>query len=176
MEMEQEAHDAHQDQPALEPSHELRRIDESAVWVWRLSAFLWLPAYLAPMYVVVFRWSSWASPWLMLAASAVLVTAFVYVVAWWVPKLRWKYWRYQLGEHHVLLRYGFLIIREVVIPFARVQLVDTSHGPIMRSYGLMNVSISTAGGDHSIPALPEDEAARLRNYIADQARLHDVDV
>lgn len=174
--MESEATTHDQDALALEPSSELRRIDESAVWVWRLAAFLWLPAYLAPMYVVVFRWGRWESPWLMLAAAFVLVVIITTVLAWWIPRLRWKYWRYQISDHHILLRHGFLIIREVVVPFARVQLVDTSQGPIMRSHGLMNVSISTAGGDNSIPALPEVEAARLRNYIADQARLHDVDV
>jgi len=155
---------------------ELRPIDKNAIQVWRMNGFFWLPVYLTPIYIVAFNWWKMESPILMLLLAMVLVVIALYVFAWWLPALRWKYWRYMLNQNYILLKYGIFFKREIVIPFSRVQLVDTSHGPIMRSYGLMNLSISTAGGDNAIPALPDAEAELLRNHIADQARLHEVDV
>ncbi len=162
-------------QPEL-ATGELRPIDINAIQVWRMNGFFWLPVYLTPVYIVAFNWWNFENPlWMMALAFAVVAVA-LFLFAWWLPALRWKYWMYMLDQNYILMKYGIFFKREVVIPFSRVQLVDTSHGPIMRSYGLMNLSISTAGGDHSIPALPEGEAELLRNHIAEQAHLHDVDV
>jgi uncharacterized protein len=155
---------------------ELRPIDENAIQVWRMNGFFWLPIYLVPVYIVAFNWWDMENPITMLLLAFLVVFIALYVFAWWLPVLRWKYWRYMLDQNYILLKYGIFFKREIVIPFSRVQLVDTSHGPIMRSYGLMNLSISTAGGDNAIPALPDAEAELLRNHIADQARLHEVDV
>ena len=155
---------------------ELRPIDENAIQVWRMNGFFWLPVYLTPVYVAAFNWWKMENPLTMLLLALLLVAFALYIFAWWLPALRWKHWKYLLDHNFILLKYGIFFKREVVIPFSRVQLVDTSHGPIMRSYNLMNVSISTAGGDHSIPALHEIEAELLRNHIAEQAHLHDVDV
>ncbi len=155
---------------------ELRPIDENAIQVWRMNGFFWLPVYLTPTYIVAFNWWKMESPFLMLTLAILLVVVALYVFAWWLPALRWKYWSYMLDQNYILLKFGIFFKREIVIPFSRVQLVDTSHGPIMRSYGLMDLSISTAGGDNSIPALPDAEAELLRNHIANQARLHEVDV
>jgi uncharacterized protein len=162
-------------EPAL-ITGELRPIDVNAIQVWRMNGFFWLPIYLVPVYIVAFNWWKVESPFLVLLLAFVLVFAALFVFAWWLPTLRWKHWSYMLDQNFILLKYGIFFKREVVIPFSRVQLVDTSHGPIMRSYGLMDVSISTAGGDNSIPALPNAEAELLRNHIADQAHLHEVDV
>lgn len=155
---------------------ELRPIDENAVQVWRMHGFFWLPVYLTPVYIAAFNWWSVENPIIMMMLAVLSVLVLLFLFAWWLPALRWKHWKYMLDQNYILLKYGIFFKREVVIPFSRVQLVDTSHGPIMRSYGLMNVSISTAGGDHSIPALPDVEAELLRNHIAEQAHLHDVDV
>jgi len=157
-------------------SGELRPIDENAIQVWRMNGFFWLPLHLTPLYIVAFNWWKMENPIMMTLLALLLVAVAVFVFAWWLPALRWRYWRYMLDQNYILLKYGIFFKREVVIPFSRVQLVDTSHGPIMRSYGLMNVSISTAGGDNSIPALPDAEAELLRNHIADQAHLHEIDV
>lgn len=155
---------------------ELRPIDENAIQVWRMNGFFWLPLYLTPVYVAAFNWWNFENPVMMMLLALLIVLLALFVFAWWLPELRWKHWRYMLDQNFILLKYGIFFKREVVIPFSRVQLVDTSHGPIMRSYNLMNVSISTAGGDHSIPALPDHEAEVLRNHIAEQAHVHDVDV
>jgi uncharacterized protein len=153
-----------------------KRIDENAIWVWRLNSFFALPVYLVPFYYVAYRWFRLEHPFLMLILAFALVGVALYLFAWVRPRLRWKHWFYQIDKDYIILKYGIFFKREVVIPFSRVQLVDTSHGPIMRGYDLMDVSISTAGGVHSIPALLSAEAEGLRNFIAEQAHLHDVDV
>jgi membrane protein YdbS with pleckstrin-like domain len=153
-----------------------KRIDENAVWVWRLNSFFALPVYLVPFYYVAYRWWSLENPFMMLLLAFVIVCIALFLFAWVRPKLRWKHWFYQIDKDYIILKYGIFNKREVVIPFSRVQLVDTSHGPIMRGYDLMDVSISTAGGVHSIPALLSAEAEELRNFIAEQAHLHDIDV
>jgi membrane protein YdbS with pleckstrin-like domain len=153
-----------------------KRIDENAIWVWRLNSFFALPVYLIPFYFVAYRWWSLEHPFIMLLLAAIIVSVALFLFAWVRPALRWKHWFYQIDKDYIILKYGIFFKREVVIPFSRVQLVDTSHGPIMRGYNLMDVSISTAGGVHSIPALLNEEAEELRNFIAEQAHLHDVDV
>ena len=71
---------------------------------------------------------------------------------------------------------GIFWRKRFVIPFIRVQNTDTKQGPIMRSFGLAQVTVSTAAGEHEIPGLEVEEADALRDVIATQARLAQEDL
>ncbi|WP_136518435.1 MULTISPECIES: PH domain-containing protein [Cellulomonas] len=75
----------------------------------------------------------------------------------------------------LLIRRGILFRELVVVPYGRMQYVDVSAGPVQRRFGIATVQLHTAapGTDATIPGLPPQEAARLRDRLASrgEARL-----
>ena len=113
--------------------------------------------------------------WSLMAALAVPVIwliLFVFVI----PPIRYSRWRYAVDEDEVDLVRGLIIVSRTIIPLVRVQHVDSSRGPILRWLGLANVSVATAAGVHTIPALSLEEADALRDRIAAWARVAQEDV
>ena len=83
---------------------------------------------------------------------------------------RWRTTTYSFGDETVRLRQGLLSVKEVEIPFARVQAVDVEQGPIQRLFGVYKVQVQTggggAGGEIELGALDDREIARLRDAPA----------
>lgn len=78
-----------------------------------------------------------------------------------------------LREHDLIYQSGVIWRRTVVLPFARIQHVETVNGPIERGFGLMRVKCFTAGGaasDLTVEGLDETTAARIRQYLLEQIR------
>ena len=93
-----------------------------------------------------------------------------------LPNIRYIRWRYEVGEHELDITRGIFWRKRFVIPFIRVQNTDTKQGPIMRAFGLAQVTVSTAAGNHEIPGLLVEDADELRDLIATQARLAQEDL
>jgi hypothetical protein len=77
-------------------------------------------------------------------------------------------WGYAERADDLLVRHGLLVRRLSIVPYARMQFVDVSAGPLERAFGLATVELHTAaaGSDARIPGLPGPEAARLRDRLA----------
>jgi membrane protein YdbS with pleckstrin-like domain len=77
-------------------------------------------------------------------------------------------WGYAERDDDLLVRHGLLVRRLSIVPYARMQLVDVSAGPLERAFGLATVALHTAAAasDASIPGLAGPEAARLRDRLA----------
>lgn len=78
----------------------------------------------------------------------------------------WK--GYAVRERDVLYQSGLIWRKLVVIPFSRIQHGELSEGIVDRQFGLAKLRLYTAGGsssDLSIPAIPKEEAERLREFI-----------
>ncbi len=76
-------------------------------------------------------------------------------------------------EHDLIYRSGVIWRKTVILPFARIQHVETASGPIERLFGLRRVKCFTAGGisaDLSILGLDVDSARRVRQYLLEQIR------
>lgn len=110
--------------------------------------------------------------WIPLLALAVTVTMSIMWLTV-VPEVRYRRWRWEVADEEIRLQEGLIVISQTVIPMVRVQHVDTAQGPIMRPLGLSDVHIFTAAGQHTIPALADDDAAHLRDRIAVLARVSD---
>lgn len=85
---------------------------------------------------------------------------------------RFDRWRYDLQEDAVYLERGVLTQVETVVPFVRVQHVDTQRGPIDRLLGLASVVVYTAGSrgaDVTVPGLTPERADELRNRLHELA-------
>jgi membrane protein YdbS with pleckstrin-like domain len=66
-----------------------------------------------------------------------------------------------------VVRHGLLIRRLSIVPYARMQYVDVTAGPLERMFHLATVQLHTAAAasDARVPGLPSAEAARLRDRL-----------
>lgn len=101
----------------------------------------------------------------LLPAAVFAVAA---VVAGVLPPVRYRRWRYAVREHDLWIRQGVFWVTVSVIPFARLQFVDTRQGPLDRFFRLSSLVVHTAalGTSGRLPGLDVDEAERLRERLA----------
>ena len=115
-------------------------------------------------------------PLALVVALVVLFGIDLVVQAFIVPGMRYDRWLFEVGENELDISQGIIWRKRTIIPFVRVQNTDTKQGPILRWLGLASVTVATAAGTHTIPGLDLNEADRLRDVIAEQARLAQEDV
>jgi membrane protein YdbS with pleckstrin-like domain len=78
-------------------------------------------------------------------------------------------WGYAEREDDLFVRRGVMFSRLSVIPYGRMQFIDVTAGPVERVFGLATVRMHTAAAasDARIPGLAADEAARVRDRLAE---------
>src|SRR5699024_4756993 len=71
-------------------------------------------------------------------------------------------------EEDLAIRKGVMFKSLTLVPYGRMQYVDVSAGPIARRMKIAQVQLHTASAatDASIPGLPQEEAARLRDQLS----------
>jgi membrane protein YdbS with pleckstrin-like domain len=77
-------------------------------------------------------------------------------------------WGYAERDRDLLVRHGLLVRRLSIVPYARMQFVDVTAGPLERAFDLATVQLHTAAAasDARVPGLRPAEAARLRDRLA----------
>ncbi len=91
------------------------------------------------------------------------------VLAARLPARRYAAWRYRVTDDALRIDRGVMIRVESVVPYTRIQHVDTEQGPIERMLGLMRVTVHTASGSGAsltIPGLLPVDADALRERLA----------
>lgn len=82
---------------------------------------------------------------------------------------------YAESDEDLLVRKGILFKSLSIVPYGRMQFVDVNAGPLDRAFGVAQVKLHTASAatDATIPGLPPEEAARLRDRLTErgEARL-----
>ncbi|MGH8896266.1 MAG: PH domain-containing protein [Egibacteraceae bacterium] len=155
----------------VEPLADLAALDPRvrALW-WVIGACMAVPVTLAALVVD-----------LALAPLGVrgLLTGLVVLVvgglAAGIPVLRYRRWRYALRPRDLWIRHGTIWVILSVIPYQRLQFVDTRQGPLDRLFGLAQLVVHTAapGTSGRLPGLDAAEAERLRERLTEVER--DVD-
>lgn len=76
-------------------------------------------------------------------------------------------WGYAERDRDLLVHHGLLTRRLSIVPYARMQFVDVTAGPLERAFGLATVQLHTAAAatDARVPGLPPPEASRLRDRL-----------
>jgi len=95
--------------------------------------------------------------------AAVAVFFLLYAVVRAV--LLYRSWRYVVREESLFLRRGVFTRVQTVVPYVRVQHIDTRRSPFERLIGLSSLVVYTAGSrgaDVTIPGLTPDRAADLQ--------------
>ena len=153
-----------------EPRSENRLVLEGGVW-----------HQISPKYVTVQFISTGA--FLVLEVAVVLVLALVLDQKWaWIPGgiltviLVWslailprqaRSIGYQLRDDDLVFRKGIMWQRMVAVPYGRMQLVDITHGPLDRGFGIAQLKFVTAAAATGvvIPGLAQQTAETLRDHL-----------
>jgi membrane protein YdbS with pleckstrin-like domain len=101
------------------------------------------------------------------AAGAVAVSLVGVAAAAIVPPLRYRRWRYEVREHDALISRGALFYVQQLIPFDRIQFVESRQGPLDRVFGISAVILYTAAGKAAhVPGLSAAQAEGLRDELS----------
>jgi len=139
-----------------------RPVSPRLVWVEELQ----LLAGTVPLLVVcLVAWLILDTAWAPLAAAVVVAVAAVRAAL--IPRIV-RAWGYAERERDLLVRHGRLVRRLSIVPYARMQFVDVTAGPLERAFNLATVQLHTAAAatDAKIPGLEPPEASRLRDRLA----------
>lgn len=152
------------------------KIPQKGITVWRIYGILQTIFLAVAAGITSFLITYFEGPFYVhVIAWAIVVIAIVFLI-WAFPNIRFRVWRYEVREQEIEIQSGLFIVTRTLIPMVRVQHVDTEQGPILKRYGLSNISISSAATTHTIPFLEMDEADRLRGRISELARVAEEDV
>ena len=157
-----------------EPRSENRLVLESGVW-----------HQISPKYVRV-QFISTGSFLLIVVAAMLVLTLLMHQTWAWIPGgiltviLVWtlailprqaRSIGYQLREDDLVFRRGILWQRFVAVPYGRMQLVDITHGPLDRGFGIAQLKFVTAAATTGvvIPGLEQQTAETLRDHLIEVA-------
>jgi uncharacterized protein len=121
--------------------------------------------------VVLVAADTGTATWIVGAVGIAAVFASGLCLAWLVPELQHRHFRYEVTELGLYVARGWLWRRWQVVPHARVETVDVTSGPLLRAFGLVAVQVATAaaGGGTGIPGLARDTADRLVDELSRRA-------
>ena len=154
-----------------EPSE---RLDPRAKKLWRISNALWNAPLLIAAGVAGWFLVRWLDFSILVGSLPLLAAVVLYgLVVGVLPPLRWRRWRYEIREEEVDLQRGIVWVSRTLVPLARIQHVDTQHGPLQRWFGLATVIFYTAAGANHIPELSAPVAAEVRDRISELTRDQD---
>ena len=152
--------------PPMPPS--MRPLDPAVKTVWTIQLALWfgvlLLVALAYDLAHLLRDERLLPPGLV--TGVVLVVGGALAVG--VPRLRYRYWRFDLLPDELYLERGILNRVRTIVPLRRIQHLDVSQNVVEREFELGKLIVHTAGtrsSDVVVPGLRLGEAERLRDEV-----------
>ena len=147
----------------------MKQLDPRIQFVWRIRYAIWtVIAVIAAGVRDVASWISGSGDFPPPGVLTLLAIALGAGVILFVPRLRYRYWKYELREEELFLEYGVLTRVRTVVPLRRVQHLDVSQGILEREFELGRFIVHTAGTRAStveIPGLHIDEANHLHDTV-----------
>lgn len=150
----------------------MERLTARVQVMWGLFALL-VAGVLAAVVGAAFFWFEWRAP-----ADALIVFAAVALLLLGHAHLRYRLWRFELQADALFLHRGVFTRVRTVVPYVRVQHVDTQRNPLERALGLSRVVVYTAGSrgaDVTIPGLRAERAVALQERLRTLAGEHEAD-
>jgi membrane protein YdbS with pleckstrin-like domain len=122
-------------------------VDPRAKTLWRIGPLVLgvLGVVVAVVVAVVVDQARWIA---VLAAVAVVVVTVAWVAI--VPQWRYRFHRWEVSDDAVYSQSGWFVRHRVIIPIARIQVVDTEAGPIEQFLGLATLTVTTASSAGTI--------------------------
>ncbi|MFB6110616.1 MAG: PH domain-containing protein [Halodesulfurarchaeum sp.] len=148
----------------------MERLTARVQVMWGLLAVVLAGALAAVIGAALF-WFEWRNP-----ADALLVFVAVGGFLLLHAHLRYRLWRFELQSDALFLHRGVFTRVRTVVPYVRVQHVDTQRNPLERALGLSRVVVYTAGSrgaDVTIPGLRAERAVSLQERLRTLAGEHE---
>lgn len=85
---------------------------------------------------------------------------------------RFRNWSFELRDDHLFLDHGVFKRTRSMVPYVRVQHIDTQRTPFYRVLGLSKVVVYTAGSkgaDVTIPGLSKSDGSDIQEKLRDLA-------
>lgn len=141
-----------------------RRLDPKIRVLWWVTGTLGIVPWIIGA-IVLDRLVDLPGPDLALPIGA---TVLLVLMAAMVPVIRYRRWAYAVREEDLWIRRGVLQVTVTVIPFRRLQFVDTRQGVIERLLDLAEVVVHTAspGTSGRLVGVPLSQAEELRERLA----------
>ncbi|MEZ5085968.1 MAG: PH domain-containing protein [Tessaracoccus sp.] len=103
--------------------------------------------------------------WLLIPAAVLAVVGAILITVlplWWHRVHRWE-----VTDHAVYTLTGYFWRTWRIAPLSRIQTVDTTQGPLQRSFGLSTVVVTTASsaGAVKLVGLDKETAAELADEL-----------
>jgi membrane protein YdbS with pleckstrin-like domain len=142
--------------------HQLAR---QYVWVQLISTGVVAVIVLAAVLFLTLVWGQW---WAWIPGGV-----FLAILVWTlvITPRQARAYGYQLRRDDLVFRRGILWQRVVAVPYGRMQLVDITHGPLDRGFGIAQLKLVTAAASTNvvIPGLRQEAAELLRDTLVDVA-------
>ena len=97
----------------------------------------------------------------LVVIAGILLTVFI-------PKLRYRFWKFDLRAEELYLERGILNRIRTIVPLRRIQHLDVSQNILEREFNLSKLIVHTAGSRSSdvvLPGLHFKEAEQLRDDV-----------
>ncbi|GAA1947636.1 hypothetical protein GCM10009816_05620 [Microbacterium aquimaris] len=135
------------------------------VWVQLISGGFFFVLALAVALVMSLLFGQW---WIWIPAGVALVITAITLV---ITPRQARAVGYQLRQDDLVFRKGIMWQRVVAVPYGRMQLVDITHGPLDRGFGIAQLKLVTAAASTGvvIPGLRQAAADVLRDTLIDVA-------
>ncbi|MFL1377252.1 MULTISPECIES: PH domain-containing protein [unclassified Nocardiopsis] len=116
--------------------------------------------------LLLFLWADrvWAGVWAVAALA-------VFAAGWVLAGRFQRSWGYVEGETELYLTYGVFVRQLVVVPYGRMQVVDTTADLLEQALGIATVRVRTAAStaDTRVVGLPLADAVDLRDRLASRS-------
>lgn len=145
----------------------MRKLEKKIFWVWiagGLITALVPGAFISVLASIFDRFSSFSVFAAGYIFSAALISTYM--------RFRYRAWGFELREDHLYIEHGVFRKVKTMVPFVRIQHVDTQRGVVERAVGLSKVIVYTAGSrgaDVKVPGLLPKEATSIQEKLRDVA-------
>lgn len=145
----------------------MRKLERKILWVWFAGGLITalVPGILIGILISLYDATLGLSGFSVgYTFSAVLISIYM--------KFRYNAWSFELRDDHLYIEHGVFRKVKTMVPFVRIQHVDSQRGVIERSVGLSKIIVYTAGSrgaDVTIPGLLPQDAVDMQEKLRDVA-------
>lgn len=114
--------------------------------------------------LLVSRFTDWTLPWWLVVGLVVVNT----VASFWWASAEHRRWGWHLSDDLLEVQRGVVVDKVSLVPRSRIQNVTTSVGPLQRRFGLLTLTVHTAGTrtpNVSIPDMDAGQAEGIRRQL-----------
>ncbi len=147
----------------------LQPLDSAIIKVWSIKTALGSAVVVISILIIeLVRFVRDIADFPFLATAGVALLFLLAVVL--IPRLKFRFWRYQLRDQELFLERGIINRVQTIVPLRRIQHLDISQDIIEKEFSLGKLIVHTAGtrsSDVVLPGLHIEVAERLRDTVKD---------